>query len=159
MDDIRGEIESAESLGDYEAVDVLWVAFLKIANNLDGRGEKERMTALVNKIPSRDLEVILNSKAVNFLLDLDPPLESVLANSHEQLQRDASIKAIAAVRKTRNSDSRNAMLSLGEILKRIRNKRAHGFKSAKGDRDREILGATRIALLELCNAALRSHQI
>jgi hypothetical protein len=157
MDDIRDEIESAKLLGDYEAVDVLWVAFLKISNNLNGRGEKERMTALVNKIPSRDLEVILNSKAVNSLLDLDPPLESVLSNSYEQLQRDASTKAIAAVRKVRNSDPRNAMLSFGEILKRIRNKRAHGFKSAKGKRDREILRATRIILLDLCDAALRLH--
>jgi hypothetical protein len=43
---------------------------------------------------------------------------------------------------------------LGEILKRVRNRRAHGFKSRHGPRDSEILRASRWLLWVMCQGAL-----
>jgi len=46
------------------------------------------------------------------------------------------------------------MAALGYVLKAIRNKREHGFKTRHGPRDAEILRAARQLLDRLCRAAL-----
>ena len=58
------------------------------------------------------------------------------------------------MRRTRNDDPRSAMLAFGGILKTIRNKREHGFKSSKGQRVVQILKAARGVLAGLCDVAL-----
>lgn len=153
--EIREEIRAAEMLSDYEAVDVLWVALVKIANTQSGKNEHQRMINLVNSLPEAPLAVILNSAATNRLLDLDPPLETVLVDPNEELYQDRTAEAIREVRDKKDNDPHSAMLTFGDILKRIRNKRAHGFKSRKGPRDAEILSAAREVLLSLCKTVLK----
>ena len=152
--EIKEEVERSALLTDYEAVDLLWVALLKVSNKLAGNDEYARMRNLVNGLPEASLATILNSPFANALLDLDPPLETILADPHERLQPDEAAKAIRQVRSTRNSDPRTAMLAFGGILKTIRNKREHGFKSSKGQRDIQILKAARGVLAALCGLAL-----
>src|SRR5437667_12647152 len=46
---IEQELRAAKNLGDYEAVDVLWVCLLKLANRMPGTNEHCRMLALVDR--------------------------------------------------------------------------------------------------------------
>ncbi len=155
LDEIRDEVEGCKKLPDYEAVDVLWVALVKAANLKPGRDEYARMKELARGLRPVDVATLLKSEAVNRLLDLDPPLETILADPHEKLEPVRTAQAIAGIRKEKDAEPLKALGYLGEILKRIRNKRAHGFKSSKGPRDQQILGAARTVLSELCDLAIR----
>jgi hypothetical protein len=150
IDDVKHDINRAKELSDYDAVNVLWVALVKAANLNAGENEFLRMKTLIGKLSETDLRDVLTSAAVNRLLDLDPPLETVLVSPHEKLYPVATSKALACIRNDRDIDPRQAILHLGEILKRIRNKREHGFKSNKGPRDEEILSAARNILTSIC---------
>ena len=154
LQNIRRDIEEADQSSDYVAVDLLWVALLKRANEMLGTKEHKRMLALVNTIPLEKQREILHHPAVDSLLNLDPPLESVLANPHEHLDPEKTAEALIKVRTFRDSNPSLALSKLGEILKRIRNKRAHGFKTPKGNRDSQILGAARQILRELCRVVV-----
>lgn len=154
LSSIEDEIRSAANMADYEAVDVLWVALLKLANRMPGTNEHRRMLALVDAFQVETVASILGLQAVDSLLHLDPPLETVLADPHERLEKEAAERSLNTVRHCRTSDPRAALLALGELLKRIRNKRAHGFKTRNDPRDREILGAARSILDALCRAGV-----
>jgi hypothetical protein len=154
---ILDEIEAASEQYPYEAVDVLWVALVKIANTFPGQNEHHRMVALVESMPLDAVREILQYPALDNLLNLDPPLEAVLADPHEQLYSEATQKAVVTIQSKRESDPRLALIAVGQLLKRIRNKRAHGFKSRKGPRDTEVLGAAKLILLALCRRALETE--
>jgi hypothetical protein len=53
----------------------------------------------------------------------------------------------------------DAMVSLGDVLRRIRNKRAHGFKCRGVERDGVILGAARGLLVALCEETLALSEV
>jgi hypothetical protein len=123
------DLKAAERLNDYEAVEVLWVAFVKAANTMAGRNEHERMLAFVNTFPISRINECLSAPAIDILLDLDPPLETVLADPNERLDTAKAAASLNELRAQRTCDPQAALIALGEILKRIRNKRAHGFKN------------------------------
>lgn len=104
--EIREEVDGTKNLPDYEAVDVLWVALLKVANKHMGKGEYERLKSLVASLPEGQVAAILNSGPANALLDLDPPLETILADQHERLDPEKTANAICQVREKRNADPR-----------------------------------------------------
>jgi hypothetical protein len=54
----------------------------------------------------------------------------------------------------RDKNPAQGVVSLGKILKRIRDKRAHGFKARGASRDAAILGAARPLLLRLCEFSM-----
>lgn len=153
-EDIKADLGAAERLSDYEAVEVLWVALIKAANRMQGATEHQRMLALVRRMPVLQVREVLHDPAVESLLALDPPLETVLADPNERLYPEDTKKALDQILGQRDRNPTEAVLGLGEVLKRIRNKRAHGFKTRKGPRDREILGAARLILLRLCELAV-----
>jgi hypothetical protein len=152
--DIRADLAASADLSDYDAVDVLWVALTKLANLNAGRNEHSRMVKLVSEMPIEMIRQIMDDSAVDVLLDLDPPLESVLADPHERLDAERTAQELARVRARRRSEPREGCVMLGEVLKRVRNRRAHGFKSRCGPRDSEILGASRRLLWIMCRGAL-----
>jgi hypothetical protein len=157
--DLRSIVEdlrTATELSDYEATEVLWVALVKMSNLLPESNEHRRMLALVARIPGRDIQRLLESPAVGDLLNLDPPLETVISSPHERLDLAATLQAIRTVRSAQDGSPHEAMVGLGEILKRVRNKRAHGFKTRSGPRDQEILRAARRALAELCGLGVEA---
>src|SRR5262249_23238371 len=151
---IAADLAAALHLPEYDAVDALWVALTKLANLIPGRNEHVRMVTLVHEMPIELVQQVMDDAAVDVLLDLDPPLESVLTDPYERLDAERTVRELATVRARRRSEPREACVTLGEILKRIRNRRAHGFKSRRGPRDAEILGAARRLLGVMCRGAL-----
>lgn len=140
-DAARAELKRSYYLSPYEAVDVAWVAVIKLANLLPGASEHKRLLALLERLPPERIQSILSRKAVDTLLNLDPPLESVLSMPHERLDVERTAQELAVVRRHRVDEPKLALLNLAEVLRRIRNRRAHGFKTPYGPRDQEILGA------------------
>src|SRR5215210_6617478 len=151
VDDIRGDIDASASETNYVAVNTLWLALLKLANTQSGSNERDRMVALVRRIPVDEARAIVDHPAVDTLLDLHPPLETMLSK-HERGDPRRAQQNIESVRANRESDPVEALLSLGFLLKRIRDKREHGFKTRRGDRDAVILGASRTVLDHLCHS-------
>jgi hypothetical protein len=152
--EIREDIYAASTLSDYEAVEVLWVALVKAANLMAGNNEHRRIIRLIQTIPASALSQILSNSAIDRLINIKPPLETILADEHERLYPDMTREAITRVKSLRQKKPQQALLSLGEILKRIRNKRAHGFKTRSGPRDMEILSSARILLAQLCQVVV-----
>jgi hypothetical protein len=159
LDDVQADIQAAASESDYTAVNTLWLALLKLANLEQGRTELVRMTTLVNRIPKDALCGILADEAVASLLNLHPPLETVLSYPREELRTKEVTEALAVIRSQRTSNLRAAMASLGSVLKSIRNKREHGFKTRMGPRDSVILSAARRLLELICSASLSSRSM
>lgn len=135
------DLERARELSDYEAVDVTWVAVVKLANLFPGDSENKRLLALLACLPEGEVRSLLADQAVDALLDLDPPLESILSSRHEWLNVDRTTRELHVVRELRSADPKAALPALAQVLKRVRNRRAHGFKTPDGSRDQEILAA------------------
>jgi hypothetical protein len=152
--DVRSHLEAAASESHYTAVNTLWLALLKLANLEQGKSEFARMVALVGRIPEWTVASIVNDPAVDALLNLQPPLETVVSHRQEKLETAEVTAALNKVRAQRAVAPRDALDGLGFVLKAIRNKREHGFKTPAGPRDLEILGPARQLLGKLSQAAL-----
>jgi hypothetical protein len=135
------DLKRSYSLSDYEAVDVAWVAVIKLANLMPDKSEHARLSALLEQLPENRVRSILEQPAIDTLLNLEPPLESILSMPHEKLNAERTAKELALVRDKRITEPKEALLNLVKVLKRIRNRRAHGFKTPSGLRDQQILGA------------------
>lgn len=151
---IRAELARSRGLSAYEAVDVAWVAVVKTANLLPGNSEHDRMLALLDRLPENCIRPVLQRQAVDTLLNLNPPLESLLTANYERLNAPRTAEELAIVRAKRASDPKEALCKLADVLKRVRNRRAHGFKTPKGPRDKEILEASADILQTLGEAAV-----
>jgi hypothetical protein len=152
--DVRLHLKAAASESDYTAVNTLWLALLKQANLEKGKDELARMAKLVGRIPAERVAAIVNDPAVDSLLNLEPPLETVVSHPWEDLKTERVAAALEIVRGQRASAPREALAGLGFVLKAIRNKREHGFKTPVGPRDSEILRSARQLLGMLSQAAL-----
>ena len=153
--EIRLEIKKAKALSDDEAVDVLWEALTNMATLRDERKEQQGVSQLLDSIQEEDIRPILNLGAIETLIYLDPPLETILAGPQEGPGSERIEKAIGIIRSSRQSDPRKALKSLGEVLQSIRNKRAQGLQTLSGPRASEILSSTRSILSALCDSALK----
>jgi ABC-type branched-subunit amino acid transport system ATPase component len=76
---------------------------------------------------------------VDTLADLYPPLESVLTSQYERNDESRVQRTTEAIKASRVSDPEAALLNLGFLLKRVRDKREHRFKARHRQRDLEIL--------------------
>ena len=149
LDEAICDLNRTFKLPPYEGVDVAWVAVIKMANLLPVRTEDRRLEALLEQLPEDSLRSILAGEAVQALLDLEPPLESAQAFKHERLDAERTARELEEVRQLRETEPRVALLSLAHVLKRVRNRRARGFKTTEGPRDQEILSASVKILREL----------
>ena|SRR5271157_5284975 len=98
------ELNRSHSLPVYEAFDVAWLAVLKIANLLPGVTEGARIAELLNQLSEDSARHLLRSKEVDTLVNLDPPLESVLSSPHERLNREVTRQELESVRLHRDDD-------------------------------------------------------
>ena len=153
LDDIRSDLKADGRESDYTAVNTLWLALLKLANLENGKSELARMDTLVGRIPEKIVRAIVNDPAVDALLNLNPPLETIISHQHELLETVKVTNALEKVRAQRAALPREGLAALGFVLKVIRNKREHGFKTRDGSRDTEILHSARQLLANLCQAA------
>jgi hypothetical protein len=139
LDSAISDLNRTFGMPAYEAFDVAWIAVVKIANLLPGNSEHDRMTELLDRISDDAARSILVQPQVDSLLDLKPPLESIVTSRHERLEARKVADWLEFVRQHRNEDPKTSLRNLGEVLKRVRNRRAHGFKTPEGPRDLEIL--------------------
>jgi hypothetical protein len=157
IEQIRGEIAQASRLGPYNGFEQAYVCLVKLALDEPEPKEFARIKRLVNRLRESEISRILLLREVDELLNLKPPLETFLSHETEELRSIETAEAITTVRTKRRSNPRKAVRSLLFVLKNIRNKRDHGFKSADGPRDRIILGSAQsivVAVAESC-ASLR----
>lgn len=153
--EICTDLTEGGTSSDYVAVELLWGAVLKAAHDLPGGSERSRLEALVDALDETDARSVLALPAVDRLLDLDPPLESVAHDPQEHLDPSAIQKAIREIRDARDAEPRYALKRLGWILKRIRDRRVHVVKSRGHDRNVEILSLARAILAAFAEAGFR----
>jgi hypothetical protein len=153
------EKEAAESriLPTYPAVNGLWVCLVKLANLLPRSAEEhEQVASMLRGFSREQAHLVVSDAAVDALLNMNPPLETVLSADGERLHPIPVARHCARVRQRRVSDPKAALAALFELLQRIRDKREHGFKTPDGPRDQEILTATVSILDRLIQVALVS---
>jgi hypothetical protein len=148
------DASATDSESDYVAVELLWNVLVKAAHVKHNRDEFERLLLLVADLDSVQVAALVQHPSVDALLNLQPPLETVLADRHERLQTQKAADELATVRAARVAEPSKAAVALLSVLKRIRNKRTHGFKTPDGPRDAEILGAARPLLRVLCHSLI-----
>ena len=141
LDSAVADLARTLTLPAYEGFDVAWVAVIKLANTLDGPSEHKRLEELLGLLEEDTVRGMLVSPAVDTLLGIDPPLESILADPYERLDSEKTAGELDAVRSLREKNPKEALRNLTLVLKRVRNRRAHGFKTPEGPRDKEILSA------------------
>ena len=152
---IRRELSAASVPDHYAGFEQAYVCLVKLALDEPESEEFARIKGMADKLPDFQVSGVLGLPQVDDLLDISPPLETILSHEKEELRSIETAEAIATVRTSRRSKPRKALRSLLFILKNIRNKREHGFKSPEGPRDREILSAARpivVAIAEGCIA-------
>ena len=153
---ILNEIISTQSLPDYEAFDAMWAALTKVVNVMQGEGERERdldrqrMESLFKKLSEEEIKRLLKDGSVDSLIFLEPPLETILADPDEKAVEDSTMRIIAEVRSSRDSAPREALANLEEILRRLRDKLAHGFNTESSPGNNEVLLLARKILYLIC---------
>ena len=153
---ILNEIISTQSLPDYKAFDAMWAALTKVVNVMQGEGERERdldrqrMESLFKKLSEEEIKRLLKDGSVDSLIFLEPPLETILADPDEKAVEDSTMRIIAEVRSSRDSAPREALANLGEILRRLRDKLAHGFNTESSPGNNEVLLLARKILYLIC---------
>ena len=147
---VLSEIVSTQSLPDYEAFDALWAAMTKAVNLLQGESDRQRRGSLFEKLSEEEIKRLLKDGSMNSLIFLDPPLETVLTDPDEKPGEDSVMRIIGKVRSSRDSDPREALINLVEILGRIRDKLAHGFRIESESGENEILSSARKILYLIC---------
>jgi hypothetical protein len=151
---ILNEIISTQSLPDYEAFDALWAALTKVVNVMQGESERDldrqRMESLFKKLSEEEIKRLLKDGSVDSLIFLDPPLETILTDPGEKAVEDSTMRIIAEVRSSRDSDPRGALINLVEILGRINDTRVHGLKTESRSGDNEVLSSARKILYLIC---------
>jgi len=153
---ILNEIISTQSLPDYKAFDAMWAALTKVVHVMQGEGERERdldrqrIESLFKKLSEEEIKRLLKDGSVDSLIFLDPPLETILADPDEKAVEDSTMRIIAEVRSSRDSAPREALANLGEILRRLRDKLAHGFNTESSPGNNEVLLLARKILYLIC---------
>ncbi len=148
------ELAIADEQSDYVAVELLWNVLVKAAHSHNDCEEYKRIQSLLAGINTAEVAHLMNHTAIDALLQLKPPLETILVDSNEQLKIKQAAEELKTIEANRFRNPRKALDSLFFVLKRIRNKRVHGFKSPNGPRDGEILGAARPLVSALCHALI-----
>ena len=105
-------------------------------------------------LAERTVQGIVCDAAVDALLR--SPLETVVSHRLEKLETAEVSAALEKLRTQRATSPREVLAGLGFVLKAIRNKREHGFKTHVG-RDSEILRPARQLLTKLSQAALAAR--
>jgi hypothetical protein len=152
--ELAEQLAIADRESDYVAVELLWNILVKAAHSQRRRTEFARVQLLIKGLGMAEATSLMNQPSVDTLLNIDPPLETVFVDPNEWRQTQQAAAELAIIRASRFADPAKAVETLICVLKRIRNKRVHGFKTLKGSRDTEILGAARPLLSALCHALI-----
>ena len=153
IDQIQRELAAASQLDPYNRFEQAYVCLVKLALGEPEADEFARNERMACRLLESEMSRIIELPQVDELLDPEPPLETILFHEKEELRSIETKEAITTIRAKRHSNSRKALRSLLFILKNIRNKRDHGFKSVDGPTDQAILKPAQsiaVALAESC---------
>ncbi len=143
IDKIFNELNSTFHMNPYDAFERCWILLVKISNTISSKpNEHKRMLDLLKILDEKEIKSILTNAGVRELMNLNPPLEHILYNKHEHLDKSKVINSFSIIKNHNEENMKEAIVALSEILKKIRNKRAHGFKAPNGPRDNQILSAS-----------------
>jgi hypothetical protein len=156
MGTLRPEYDHIAHSRDFDAVERLWNLLVRASLVRKEREEFARIRAFVAALPTDFLTAWTSQKEADELLTMIPPLESLLSSPHERPEREDAKQELESLRRFRAVDSRLASVALLRILKRIRNKRVHGFKDPESPRDFLVLRAARGLLESLCAESIPS---
>jgi hypothetical protein len=150
------EIISTQALNDYEAVDALWKALTKVVGLMSGVDEidLQSLDMLSDRFTEEEMNRLLKDGSVDSLIFLDPPLETLLTDPEGESDDDSSMRIIAKLRSSRDSDFREAFVNLGTLLKRICHELPRSFKGELGDGIQEVLLSARKILYLLSIVAV-----
>ena len=92
-DSVRRDLLQGRKLAPYEALDISWVAIIKLANLFSENDEHQRLLTLLDRLPAESAAKILELPAVYVLLNLEPPLETVLSALTSTSTRNAQLES------------------------------------------------------------------
>lgn len=145
------EIISTQYLSDCEAADVLWATITKIVNitkDANRSGPKcQILGPLIEKCSEDEMKRLLKDVSVDSLVFLDPPLETTLSCPKDDPDDVSTMRAVGTLRSSRDSDPKEAFVSLVKVLERIC---SSGLKNNSVSYDNEILSLTRKILYLFC---------
>jgi hypothetical protein len=156
LDTILRDLNNTFYLSPYVGFQVAWDAIIKMANHFPQNTELDRLVSLLKIIPEEKVKDILSDPALDELLNLQPPLETILSNQHEYIDADRTSYELKELGRLRIIDPRAALINLTHILKRIHDRRVHGFKTPNGSRDEGIFRASLRLLYRLGGFAAES---
>jgi len=136
---LHQELEAVLDLPDFDRFERLWNLLIRVGLSEFEPEEGKRAFALLKRLSGSAMHRILNNSAVEELIELNPPLETVLAAPHERLRSLRAQRALDKLRRCRTERPAEALHALATLLKLIRDKRIHGFKTPHGPRDNQIL--------------------
>lgn len=149
LDEASLHLKRSRDLKCYDGFTAAWDALVQMSLCRDGDSEGERMLSLLETVSDEEAHQVVNSDAVDGLLKLDPPLETIAFSPHEEMEQAEAAREREAISTNREGKPQEALEELCSLLRRIRNKRIHGFKRAGGARSESILCNSKRILLEL----------
>lgn len=164
VNSVRDELEAASRLGPYAGFELAYVCLIKLSlSELDERDfnslspvkrESRRLFKMVARLPEERMREILELPQVDGLLSINPPLGTYRSHEKEEIYESDARRGLKRIRLNRTSDPREALGSLMYLLKMIRNKREHGFKSPNVARDQAILAPAYALVVAMAKACL-----
>ncbi len=112
---ILSNVISTQSLNDYDAVDALWKSLTRVVNLISGTSEIDCQgpRTLSGKFSEEEMNRLLRDRSVDALIFLDPPLETLLADPEEKPDENSSMRIVAKLRSSRDSDIGESFVNLG----------------------------------------------
>ena len=153
--DLLVEYSKADRNQEYFGFMQVWGVVVKMANNFSKtKNEHDRLIDLVQNLRPEQMKSLFLNDGLYTLCNLDPPLETFQAFRHENLRK--TVQAAVRRMKTKNTRPSNRIRAICDVLKSIRDKRAHGFKHMGSHRDEEILTAGYFVISEIAEAVFEN---
>ena len=115
LDAIIEEMNVSFTPSPYLAVNVLWLALVKMANLLPTPGEEhERIASLLRHLPRELARFVVMDESVERLLTLNPPLETLLADPRERLFPGKTAEQLQRIQSQRKNAPKGALSSVSK---------------------------------------------
>lgn len=159
IDELRRRLERITLSDPFSDFDLLYNALIFTATHVKGPDEHSKIRLLLSWLDGHELERILALSEVSALIQLKPPLETLISWKRGESSKKEEIKnSLKRLRDRKNETPDRLTAALINVLSTIRNKRYHGFKSPESPRDNEILGNGAVILKKTLELLLMKTQ-
>jgi hypothetical protein len=155
IEELRERIAKVVLSDPFSDFDQLFNAMVYMANCFEGIDEYSRLHTLLSKLNDRELKKILALQELSNLVNLEPPLETMISwERHERSKAEEIKNSLRRLNNTDNDAYSVLIAALINVLTTIRNKRYHGFKTPRSPRDNEVLRNGAVILKNLMEMLL-----